>query len=230
MIRHFPSTHDETLVASGDYVYRCNGEMQAVSEPWSHHFCGDTHIIRARRLALEHGVEISTMCQASKDWSVLNSAEINAEITREDVSSSHDLSLEVGKNDISSVWQGAEITHAADCCFPLLRIYMGGVLKALHASGGKGQILIPNIGDPSDKDRFLQPTVTTRSAKLVRTEKKRVDGKDITADLYDYTGDQYDSGSLFWLDEHGVLIAYEWQQSVQNKWTCEVSNYRRLPR
>jgi|GEM_PF-5028723 len=228
MIRHFPSTHDETLVASGEYIYRLNGDRQAVSEPWSHHTCGSEKIIRSRRLALDHGVEISTMCKASEDWNAIESAEISAEITREAGSSSHDLSLDIESGKITSVWQDTEEDHAAYCCFPLLRIYMGGVLRALHASEREDQVLIPNINNPNDQDGFLKPVITTRSATLLRTEIKNADGRDMKAALYEYTGDQYDAGALFWVDEHGVLIAYEWQQSAEQSWACEVSNYRRL--
>lgn len=91
--------------------------------------------------------------------------------------------------------------------FPLMRIFMGRVIRQIEALGGQGiQIVVPWIFDPKNEEMFLSAHVDVRSAK-------RLDG-----DLYQYVGENYDETAKFWVDARGVLTGYEWKQG-ENFWS-----------
>ncbi|MFN8433436.1 MAG: hypothetical protein U0V18_05425 [Anaerolineales bacterium] len=86
--------------------------------------------------------------------------------------------------------------------FPLMRIFMGRVIRQLEALGGQGiQIVVPWIFDPKNEELFLSAHVDVRSAK-------RLDG-----DLYQYIGENYDETARFWIDARGLLTRYTWKQN-----------------
>lgn len=95
--------------------------------------------------------------------------------------------------------------------FPLMRIFMGRVIRQLEALGGQGiQIVVPWIFDPKNEEMFLSAHLDVRSAK-------RLDG-----DLYQYIGENYDETAKFWVDARGVLTGYEWKQG-DNVWSVSIN-------
>ena len=230
MIKYFPPDDTETLTASGEYVYFCNGEQQAITEPWTIHKRGDAQIVRSRRLAADYGVAITAITLAEADGNtqaalVWQSSANNQDLRREvSIDLASDLfSYQLDDGDIRLVE-----TTAAYRLFPLMRIYMGEVLDHLVTLDGPGNLLIPNIKDPSDTATLLTPELTERRAVLVKSTSVDIDGRAVPAKLYDYTGDQYESGSCFYVDERGVLLKYTWRQSGDADWDVTLKNYNWL--
>ena len=65
-------------------------------------------------------------------------------------------------------------------------------------------MLVPAIGDPSDRDGLLLPVLSRRRVKQLASESG--------GDLWQFTGGQYDESASFWVDSSGLLARYQWRQ------------------
>ena len=102
---------------------------------------------------------------------------------------------------------------------PLMRIFAGPLIAQLLDRKGRGEVLVPAIGDPGAAQTLLTPLLSERSARVVEDNVMLAsDGLSRSCRLCEYQGDQYGPGTQFWLDEDNLLLRYRWQQSTQQQW------------
>ena len=97
---------------------------------------------------------------------------------------------------------------------PLLRIFTGKAIRQTFelGNGQRVPVLVPNIKDAKDKVQLLALEMDMRSANHIGQETVRIDKKEFIADTFNFTGSSYDETAKFWVDEHDILLKYEWQQ------------------
>lgn len=196
--------------------------------------------IRSERIAAEGNVYIHVLASLSKtsqvqgfevswfEWdskALLVSAEYErlsgsaARVTRhqyteggERLATPIDRVLMVGSKDGSQI----------PIFFPLLRIFMGGVISSLLLEGGEAEVVIPSIVDPEDMDETLKPLVSVRCATPIADSITTPLGADVFC--FEYVGDQYQAGSVFTFNRTGLLLEYRWQQSADQLWQIRLIN------
>ncbi len=110
---------------------------------------------------------------------------------------------------------------------PLLRIFTGKAIRSTFELG-RGQrlpVLVPNIKDPNDKVQLLALELSLRSAAQLGQEKITIEDKEYSADIFNFTGGNYDQTAKFWVAENDVLLKYEWQQSPELFWEVKLVEF-----
>jgi len=108
---------------------------------------------------------------------------------------------------------------------PLLRIFAGKAIRSAFALGQGGfiPVLVPNIKDPNDKVQLLALELSLRSAAHLGRETILIEDKEYLADIFKFTGGNYDQTAKFWVAENDILLKYEWQQN-EIFWEVKLTN------
>ena len=109
---------------------------------------------------------------------------------------------------------------------PLLRVFTG---KAIHEAfqlgcGRQIPVLVPNIKNPNDNIQLLTLELDLRSATKLDSEAVTIAEKEYQADIFNFTGGNYDQTAKFWVAENDLLLKYEWQQN-DVFWEVKLVNY-----
>jgi hypothetical protein len=137
---------------------------------------------------------------------------------------------------VSATWvteDGPEVAQSIDVAgghapsfFPLLRVFSGrSVAKLVAVAPTPLPVLVPDIRDPKNVERFLTPLLGDRLAASVEAGTCAVDGVDRACEVVDYRGGSYDSDATVYLDGGGLLLRYTWPQEGAGDWDvqlCEV--------
>lgn len=137
---------------------------------------------------------------------------------------------------ISATWiteDGPEVSQAipsgegqTPSFFPLLRVFSGRSLtKLVEVSPNPLPVLVPDIRDPQQVERFLTPLLGDRFAASVEPGTCPIDGLERECSVVDYRGGSYDSDATVYLDSGGLLLRYTWPQDGVGDWDvqlCEV--------
>ena len=187
----------------GSYIYTLNGQPTEIVETFEidgNHVCSE-------RVAF--GTKMTVDAELEND-----------RVVRFDVRYGEDVSAKYTVHawgvEVERVRAGKRLVEQKQVegrfeAFPLMRIFMGRVIRQIEALGGQGiQIVVPWIFDPKIEEMFLSAHVDVRSAK-------RLDG-----DLYQYVGENYDETAKFWVDARGLLTGYEWKQG-DNFWSVSIN-------
>lgn len=249
--------NDIALVASGCYRYSLNNQRQQLSEPWALYRQRQSWLLRSERQIPESGFSIATetLWQASQ----LMTADLHwQQSSPQSWQRSVRYQLEAdGKyapilcQDLPRIWPGiqpdddafittvpathADTTHALkntatqSVMFPLMRVYMGHVIQQLLQRGGQGEVLVPWIKDPYDRDQLLKPDYSHRSVRWIKDEDillslDEQDSQMMSTQAFIYEGDQYGDDSTFWL-HRGLLMQYEWHQAGIGQWLVTLSDF-----
>jgi len=97
---------------------------------------------------------------------------------------------------------------------PLLRIFIGKAIRESYALG-RGDwvpVLVPNIQDPDDNVQLLALELSLRSVTYLGRDTLAINNEEYTADIFNFTGGNYDQTAKFWIAENDLLLQYEWQQ------------------
>jgi hypothetical protein len=111
---------------------------------------------------------------------------------------------------------------------PLLRVFTGKAIRETFDLG-KGQrvpVLVPNIKDPNDKIQLLALELDMRSASHIGQETITLNKTEYSADVFNFTGGNYDQTAKFWINDDDILLKYEWQQN-DIFWEVKLVNYDR---
>ncbi|MEH6549372.1 MAG: hypothetical protein V7711_15445 [Pseudomonadales bacterium] len=228
-----PAFPQEQLVAQGCYSYLRNGELMNISENWTIHQFMDMTLTRSTRLAPDYGTTIQVE-SLSKDNEIVRielvwlyqsgdiSHRVNASYFYEegflevfrtaDGERQDDYKEAISDNTVSS---------------PLMRIYTGAVIQKLISQGGTAEVLVPWIRDPDDTQRIYEPLKSARSAVFSQRENLEFNWGAAECNCYEYTGGEYQPGSLFWLDDDNTLLQYRWQQDADTCWDTVLTEYQR---
>ena len=97
---------------------------------------------------------------------------------------------------------------------PLLRIFTGKAIRENYVLG-RGDwvpVLVPNIQDPNDNVQLLALELSLRSVTYLGRDILVINNEEHTADVFNFTGGNYDQTAQFWVDENDILLKYQWQQ------------------
>jgi len=97
---------------------------------------------------------------------------------------------------------------------PLLRIFIGKAIRESYALG-RGDwvpVLVPNIQDPDDNVQLLALELSLRSVTYLGRDTLAINNEEYTADIFNFTGGNYDQTAKVWIAENDLLLQYEWQQ------------------
>ncbi|QBY04544.1 hypothetical protein E2K93_09140 [Thalassotalea sp. HSM 43] len=197
----------------GCYDYTLNHQSTDLQEPWQILENGDMQIIRSVRYSRQYKVLLAVSCHITKSTQTI------------------DLSYQEGDNpeiiaqykiDKDGNWQVSQ-SHPGDIfkqqghdpdlvIFPLLRIFSGQMLIDCKLRGqAKRQVLIPDIRPESGYNDKLKPSFDMRTSKA-----KGVNGR---GRKFQFISEHYQEDSAqFYLNEHGQLDFYQWQQAPQKLW------------
>ena len=223
----------ERLVAKGCYHYYRNGEKMPVMEPWTVHRLPDGSVVtRSERDSraygnqiLVHSVEASGQISFFEaQWNKFDGDKIQSVTAQYRMQGEAVVIVRTGVDGTSE--SSRQILPAACVISPLMRIYTGSVIQQL-VKGGKSPVLVPWIRDPSNLSQLLRPLLSEREAIFQHEETVSLASGDFQANRYEYFGGEYQPGTLFWLDQHNVLLRYRWQQDEDTLWETNLEEYQR---
>ena len=110
--------------------------------------------------------------------------------------------------------------------FPLMRCFQGEAILRVASSGQFSNVLVPSIEDPGNTDSLLKPTFDERTANFIEQEAVTIDGRAVDTSAYQYISKHYSENSKFWIDDNGVLVRYVFNQSEDQVWSVQISDYR----
>ncbi len=217
-------------MVKGSYRYLLNGQPTDVLESWEIEGQWNTDCrVSSRRLA--PGVEIEVTATLSRGVVQSFDTQWRSGLSPADTAGTVSARYQLRDDQVLVRWCGAgsdgeelvELAHDANkppaLLFPLMRIFTGPLITRLLERGGVGDVVLPSIGDPADTPNLLRPQCSERTARVVAQEQLQcADGVERLLRRCEYTGDQYTSGSYFWLGEDEVLERYQWQQSPDLLW------------
>ena len=208
--------------AAGAYRYLLNGDVTAVSETWAREdLPAGRQRVTSRRSA--PGVEIAVdavLGEGLVAFCVITWQSGNTSVEADYEWRDNELYCRRTQGDASSVEQRIDRDQEGPLLlFPLMRIFVGPVIARLLDNGGTGDVLVPDIRQPDDPASLLTPRVSQRMASVLdgRTALD-IDGVTVPCRLCEYTGEQYGTGSRFWLDGRETLLRYQWQQGPDQHW------------
>ena len=108
---------------------------------------------------------------------------------------------------------------------PLLRIFTGKVIRQTYAIG-RGDwvpVLVPNIQDPNDNVQLLALELSLRSVTYLGRDILIINNEEHIADVFNFTGGNYDQTAKFWVNENDILLQYQWQQG-DTFWEVKLTN------
>ena len=189
------------VVASGHYRYSCDGQPQAIQEPWQLFRLEDQFILQGQR-QVDNGPDFSVLAEYSNkrrcvqfllDWSDKNNTQR--------LHYQHDLQADSLRwRRAGESWHSQSLTSGS-LLFPLLRAAAGPLVREL--SLGPRDTIVPSLHTPDQPDDFLSPRRSLRHCEAQSSEGH-----------YRYFGGEYgQSGADYWLNPRGILSAYHWQSA-----------------
>lgn len=99
-----------------------------------------------------------------------------------------------------------EPVSARGAAYPLMRVFTGPLVVASVAGL---DVVVPDVADPSDLDRFLAPVTSSRTAEVLGERAVLVDGVERAGTAYRWAGGAYgEDGAEFVVDPGGLLLSY----------------------
>jgi hypothetical protein len=216
---------------SGSYVYRCNGESAGVEERWQITCSSSTRLIQSKRLAPALGLTLEVNSAESAD--IYTQCIIQWQLAGNEKTLDASANYEFFDDEIlitrhvNDEQEERRMPLDNFAFSPLMRIYSGRVIRELEAGGGNGRVLTPWIRDHTQHDELLWPLFSDRQVKLLGEESIQIDQSDIACQKFEYTGGEYGAGTHFWLDQHDVLLRYQWEQDKNARWEINLQDYHR---
>jgi hypothetical protein len=227
-----PLAFHEQFTASGIYIYEQNGLSAGITEAWTVHQLPDkSHLIRVDRDARPTALGTSVLLEALRDEVGhilrfdLHLYNPNGQSVKQAKASYtiFDDHIQIGRqiNDQPRLEEETEIP-ANTVINPPMYIFTGSAVRQIITLGGSQiPIFLPNITEP-DNNQVLSGIIEKRSALLVGAETITHSGEPIPVNRYQFIGGNDNEQSVLWLDETGLLIAYEYQS-----WRITLKNLAR---
>ena len=227
-------------LCSGQYAYSCNGEAQAIHESWSVFGEPDSRLrIVSERSADSgqsrlhaDGLYRLTATESARSFRLRNYEPELVELAFSNSDGEVTATYQAldGRLRLQRSVNAKEIFPATVMesipLFPLLRIFTGPIVRKLHALGEFAAVCVPDIRPGRNLDSLLTPLISQRRARLLQRGRKEIDGRPIGADCFEYRGGEYPPGTLFWVDDHDVLLGYEWKNPDNETWQVQLQAYQ----
>jgi hypothetical protein len=234
-----PVGFQEQFVASGRYVYHVDQNSTGMAESWSIYQLPDqSKIIRVDRDARKTAANTSILLEALEnqdDW--LERFDIhlynpNGKNVRQAKASyiffDQRLHLNRQINDVAGEQSEIELPENA-LIYPLLHVFTGKVIKQIASRNGQSvPVFLPRIDDLDDP-KVLSVIFDDCSAYQDGQDTISLAGRNILVSRYRFIGGLYTKEAAFWLDEHDLLIASEYQLENGHHWRVCLEDYARRP-
>ena len=235
-----PIAAEETLLASGVYVYFLNDQPTGVTEPWNIHHQPDglycTRVERNARTAFGTTILVEAFSQtplATDGLQRFTVEQYNANhAATSDVRAEYLFAnqfVTVARSVNGQAMATEEIALPENTVVsPLMRVFLGPVIRQVLARGN-GQpvpVLVPSLEQMLDPATLLRPLFDYRQAALLGNEDIEVDARLLPTQRFQYLSNHYDAQSQFWLDETNMLLRYRFHQSPEQIWDTRLTAYR----
>jgi hypothetical protein len=214
-----------SIVTLGRYSYVCDGKPIPVDEPFTIERQERGLVVSAQRTAPGTRMSITAVyginggVHATIDWSSELAGTSPVTHVEYDVASDGAVSF----TGVDGAVRAVE-APVGTSFFPLMRVFSGRSLTKVVEGGAHGaDVLTPDIRDPKDLDRWLQPLIDRRRAASVVEGSLVVDGVERGCRVVEYLGGSYDQPASVWLDEGGLLLRYTWDQPGVGDWDVRVT-------
>ena len=227
-------------LCSGHYAYSCNGEPQAIHESWSvsREPASGLRIVSERiadsgqSILRVDGLYQLAATESPRSFRLRNYEPELVELVFLNSDGEVTASYQAldGRLRLQRTVNAKEIFPATVIesipLFPLLRIFTGGIVRKLHARGEFAAVCVPDIRQGRNLDSLLIPLISQRHARFLQRGQIEIDGRPIGADCFEYRGGEYPPGTLFWVDDHDVLLGYEWKNPDNETWQVQLQAYQ----
>lgn len=230
-----------STLAQGRYYYSCDGREMPVQDCWQ--FGEDENgqrVLNSQRLVGEEGfgMEVQailsdglvTDCQVCWRDEV---AEVNARYCLQTPAGAQ---AQIG-DPIEAHWNGpngpqqALVEGGNRLLFPLMRIFMGPLLRKLEQFREGLDVVSPDIVDPSQRGKLLAPRISHRMARPMvgdaATQGTQEMGANISAFIYH--GDETERDAHCYVDGRGLLVGYDWPSSTGRLWQVRLRDLEWSP-
>lgn len=226
-----PVKFHERFGASGQYVYEQDGKPGGIHESWTiHHLPDASRLVRvdhdARKSAFGTSLLLEALVASGRiqrfDLQFFNPNGSQVKQARASYQLSEDR-VHVSRQ-INTDWQPLQeiLLPPGRVIYPSMCIFTGSVIRQILEQGGREvAVLTPDIAPP-DLQGVLAPELDYRSAELVGTETLNQAGNTTSAAHYRFIGSNYNPECSVWLDDHDILIAYQYQS-----WRVYMKQYAR---
>jgi len=198
----------------GSYFYTRDGKAMDIDEDFLvERLAGqgkNAYRVTGRRLVRSNGTTLAT------DALMLNGELVQArfEWCDEIGSLSH-------RYQRQATWQFDESTTelpATTLLFGLLRVFTGPLMLGILQNGGSSSVISPSLSMEQGRDKLFEPGLSSRTASSQGFgDWLSADGL-ILAHSIRFQGGPYAETSQCWLDEHGLLLGYDWSQPAVGLW------------
>jgi hypothetical protein len=215
-----------SIVTQGRYTYVCEGEPIPVDEPFSIERQERGLVVASQRVAPGTRMSIEAVygIGGAVDATIAWTSELagTSPATHVEYAVAPDGTVSFTEADAGT--KPVEVPEGTSF-FPLMRVFSGRSLSKVVDGGVDGaDVLTPDIRDPKELDRWLQPLVDRRRAANVIEGSLVVDGVDRACRIIEYLGGSYDQAATVWLDEGGLLLRYTWDQPGVGDWDVRVAD------
>lgn len=212
---------------SGRYLYLCNGEDSGVEESWSLIDNNGHRHIEALRHARPYGISLKV--SSEQDGREFSRCLVRWEGDNGSSRAQADYQFNNGILDVYQEFngKGRHITELpVDFIFSaLMRIYNGPVITQLAEAATEHRVCVPCISAQAQREELLLPLFSQRRAQRLEDTTLLVDGAERPCTRYEYHGGEYAPGTHFWIDKHGVMLRYCWQENTTTLWDVTLQDY-----
>ena len=204
----FPLAKNEQESGSGRYLYRLNGALTNIVEPWLQHRQPDGSVITRSSRSDGESFVLAVKAGQKGDSRFATFYWENAAGSRE---AHYLLRGDEFRWSVDGEQPTRLLLDSPVCFFPLMRILSGETLLTIDSKGGTARVLVPSIKTPEHRDSLFMPLFSERSVEA------------LGSNIYHYRGGEYDDAARYEMNERGLLQRYSWQQSENQFWEVELA-------
>ncbi|WKD48694.1 hypothetical protein [Microbulbifer spongiae] len=217
-------------LAQGRYHYSCDGREMPVQDSWQlGHDAEGRRSLVSRRLVGEQGFGIEVFALFS--GGLVSECHVYWRDEVDEVSAHYRLCCPEGRaprlgDAIEASWVGpngpqqSRVEGGSRLLFPLMRVFMGPLLKTLVQHERGLEVVSPDIVDPSQRGKLLSPRVSHRSARGMAGDVASQRAQDLGPDIsgFIYQGDEGERDAHCYVDSRSLLVGYDWPSSTGRLW------------
>jgi len=230
-----------STLAQGRYHYSCDGREMPVQDSWQlGHDSEGRRTLVSRRLVGDqgYGIEVSAILCAG----LVHECHVHWRDETDEVGAHYRLNSPQGHgprlgDEIEASWKGpngpqqARLQGENRLLFPLMRVFMGPLLKTLVQHEKGLEVVSPDIVDPSQRGKLLSPRVSHRSARTMVGELASQRAQDMGPDIsgFIYQGDEAERDAHCYVDSRSLLVGYDWPSSTGRLWQVRLRDLEWSP-
>ncbi|WP_444889566.1 hypothetical protein ACJJH9_15130 [Microbulbifer sp. DLAB2-AF] len=230
-----------STLAQGRYHYSCDGREMPVQDSWQLGFdaFGRRSLV-SQRLVGDRGFGIEVFALLNNG--LVSECQVNWRDEVDEVSAHYHLCFPEGQpprlgDEIEANWSGPngpqELRLGGEnrLLFPLMRVFMGPLLKTLVKHQAGLEVVSPDIVDPSQRGKLLAPRVSHRTARIMAGDQASQRSQDLGPDIsgYIYQGDEAERDAHCYVDNRSLLVGYDWPSSTGRLWQVRLRDLEWSP-